>query len=115
MVSIVGFLSNTTRYGIKREESSAGTQLAPTLTIASAARNGRETKTSRCAKKSTVLRCSKRSLDLPNRFAACCRKWRRWRQQILLSSYWGKPELERNSSPAPSISAPIARAVLLFV
>jgi len=29
-------------------------------------------------------------------------------------SYWAKPELERNSSPAPSISAQTARAALLF-
>jgi formate hydrogenlyase transcriptional activator len=33
---------------------------------------------------------------------------------ILLSSYWARPELERNSSPAPYINAPIVRAGLLF-
>src|ERR1700687_2366961 len=114
MGGIVGSSSDTAPSATNRDASFAGMQRERILTTANAARNGRKMKISCCAKKSTVLLCSKRSLDPPSRFAACCAKWQRWRQPILLSSYWAKPELERNSLPAPYINDPTARAVLLF-
>src|SRR6266404_8104824 len=115
MGGIVGSSSDTTRSATNRDASFVGTQRQRILTTANVTRNGRKMRISSCAKKSTVLRCSKRSLGPPSHFAACYRKWQRWRPPILLSSYWAKPELERNLSPAPYINAPTARNVLLFV
>src|SRR5207247_7714839 len=103
MGSIVGSSSVTTRSATNRDTSCVGMQRELISTTANAARNGRKMKISCYAKKSTVPRCSKRSLGLANHFAACCRKWQRWRQRILLFSYWGKAELERYSSPVELI------------
>src|SRR5258705_7660604 len=85
MGGIVGSSSDTTRSATNRDASFAGTQRERILTTANAARNGRKTKISCCAKKSNALRCSKKSLALPKDCVKCWRKCQKWPPLILLS------------------------------
>src|SRR5215471_15401903 len=67
-------------------------RLAPISMIESEPKRRCEAKTWRCAKKSTMPRCSKRSSVRRRRYIRRCgksRKWRRWTRRF---SFWVKPE-----------------------
>src|ERR1700687_4275968 len=85
MGGIVGSSSDTAPSATNRDASFAGMQRERILTIERGPKTGRETKTSRYAKKSNALRCSRKSLALPKDCARCWRKCRKWLPLILQS------------------------------
>jgi PAS domain S-box-containing protein len=70
-----------------------GTGQEPTSKIANGQKKGPETKTSRCAKRLTTPRCSRKSLAPLRRYVRC---WRRSPRLIPPCSFQAKPEPERN-------------------
>src|SRR5262245_9918749 len=94
--SIVGFSFITSRCEMNRGKSFAGTRLALTSKIESKTKRGCEVKTWHYAKKSTALRCSKKSSVRRSNYTVYCGKspgWLLWTQRF---SFWARPEWVRN-------------------
>src|SRR6266404_1318987 len=112
--STVGFWPASIRYGTMRDALFAGTRRESISRTANKLKRESKKKMWRCERKSTALRCLRKSSVRQKRSARYWRKSQKWRRWIRRFSFWVRRGRARSLSLGPFTSDRNVRVELLF-